>query len=100
MIDENQEGKIIIDRLIPGGPAWKSGELNKNDELLQLQWEGRDPVDLSLMTAEEADDVMNQYNHGNIVVKIKKPNGTVRSVMLSKEKIETDQDIVKGYVLN
>jgi len=98
-IDETGEGKIVIDRLIPGGPAWKSGELNKNDELLQLQWDGREPVDVSLMTAEETDGIMNQYNHGNITVKIKKPNGTVRSVMLAKEKIETEGDIVKGYVL-
>jgi carboxyl-terminal processing protease len=99
-IDETGEGKIVIDRLTPGGPAWKSGELNKNDELLQLQWEGREPVDVSLMTAEETGGIMNQYNHGNMTIKIKKPNGTIRSVMLAKEKIETEDDIVKGYVLN
>jgi carboxyl-terminal processing protease len=99
IIDEN-EGKIVVEQLIPGGPAWKSGEINKNDELLQLQWEGRDPVDISLMTAEETDKILDEYNHGNITVKIKKPNGTIRSVKLAKEKIETEEDIVKGYILN
>jgi carboxyl-terminal processing protease len=98
-IDET-EGKIVVKQLIPGGPAWKSGEINKDDEVLQLQWDGGDPVDVSLMTAEEADGVMDEYNHGNITIKLKKPNGTIRSVKLAKEKIETEQDIVKGYILN
>lgn len=99
-VDESAEGKVVIDQLIPGGPAWKSGELNKSDELLQLQWEGSEPVDVSLLTADEAEGVLNQYNHGNITVKIRKGNGTTRTVRLQKEKIETEDAVVKGYVLS
>ena len=29
--DENNKGQVVIDQLIPGGPAWKSGELHKGD---------------------------------------------------------------------
>ena len=98
-VDGNSEGKVVINQLVPGGPAWKSGELNRSDEVLQLQWEGRDPVDVSLLTADETEAVLNQYNHGNITVKIRKSNGTSRTVTLQKEKIETEEGVVKGYLL-
>ena len=32
--EENDKGEIVIAHLTPGGPAWKSGELHKGDELL------------------------------------------------------------------
>jgi carboxyl-terminal processing protease len=98
-VDGTSEGKVVINQLIPGGPAWKTGELNRTDEVLQLQWEGRDPIDVSLLTAEETEAVLNQYNHGNITIKIRKSNGTCRTVTLQKEKIETEEGVVKGYVL-
>jgi len=98
-IDENSEGKVVVDELLPGGPAWKSGEVNKNDELLQVQWEGREPVDVSTLSPEEVEELFEQYNHGSITLKIRKSNGIVRSVVLNKEKVEMEEDIVKGYVL-
>jgi carboxyl-terminal processing protease len=98
-IGEDDRGNVIIDQVIPGGPAWKSGELNKNDLLLQLQWEGRQPADITMMTIEEAEEILHQYNHGNITVKIKKGNGTTRTMTLRKEKVEMEDDVVKGYVL-
>ncbi|MDP4264117.1 MAG: carboxy terminal-processing peptidase [Bacteroidota bacterium] len=99
-IDEDKEGKIFISQLIPGGPAWKSGEIHKNDELLQLQWKGTPPVDVTTITAEEADELLQKANHDDLSIKIKKQNGTVRTISLRKEKIETEQDVVKGYLLD
>lgn len=98
-IDETNEGKIIIDDLIPGGPAWKSGEINKNDELLQLQWDNKQPVDISILTADEVDKILEEPNTGNITIKVRKTNGVTRTVVLHKEKIEKEEDIVRGYIL-
>lgn len=98
-IDETREGKIVIAHLVPGGPAWKSGELHANDELLQLQWEGRQVVDISNSSYEEVDDVLNESNEGTMLIKVRKSNGAVRTVKLQKEKIETEENVVKGYLL-
>ncbi len=98
-IDENKEGKIFIDLLIPGGPAWKTGEIHKNDELLQVQWKGEPPVDISAVTIEEVDELFEKPNHDELNITIKKQNGTVRTVALYKEKIETEESVVKGYLL-
>lgn len=99
-IDETKEGRVVVAGLIPGGPAWKTGEMHVNDELLQLQWEGKQVVDVSAITSEEVDDMLNESNHGTISLKMKKANGMVYSITLQKEKIETQDDVVKGYILS
>jgi carboxyl-terminal processing protease len=99
-IDETREGKIVVAGLIPGGPAWRTGEMHVDDELLQLQWEGRQPVDISAISFKEADELLNESNHGIITLKMKRTNGAVYSIALQKEKIETQENVVKGYVLS
>ena len=96
---ENENGKVIIDRLTPGGPAWKSGDLNKGDILLTMVWEGKEVVDMTAATLEEAYDEMEKPIDGRLILKIQKADGTTRMVMLRKEKLENEENIVKGFVL-
>jgi carboxyl-terminal processing protease len=99
-IDETKEGKVVVAGLIPGGPAWRTGEMHVDDELLQLQWEGKQAVDVSALSFDEADDLLNASNEGTITLRMKKTNGAVYSISLQKEKIETGENVVKGYVLS
>jgi carboxyl-terminal processing protease len=99
-IDETKEGRIVVAGLIPGGPAWRTGEMHVDDELLQLQWEGKQPVDVSAISFDEADELLNESNHGTITLKMKKTNGVVYSIALQKEKIQTEENVVKGYLLS
>lgn len=98
-ISETKEGKIKIDMLIPGGPAWKTGDIHKEDEILQLQWKGKEPVDVSTISIDDVDEMLAKSNHDELLVKLKKPDGTIRTIALRKEKIETEEDIVKGFLL-
>ncbi len=97
--DKNNKGQLIIDQLIPGGPAWKSGELHKGDELLSLQWEGKEAVDLGGATLEDVYAVLNQSMHDRLVFKFRKADGTTTTVMMRKEKIENEENIVKSFIL-
>ena len=97
--DEDEKGKIIIDHLTPGGPAWKSGELNKGDELLQMNWEGKEPEEIAGMSVEDIYEILDKPAKGRLVIKVKKPNGAVKSVTLRKEKISNEENIVKSCVL-
>jgi carboxyl-terminal processing protease len=97
--DENEKGKIIIDRLVPGGPAWKTGELNKGDELLQLYWENKEPGDISSMSTEEIYEMIEQPSQERLVVKVKKADNTIKTVTLRKEKINNEENVVRSFVL-
>jgi carboxyl-terminal processing protease len=96
---ENKNGRIIIERLTPGGPAWKTGELHKGDELLSLQWEGKTEVDMTNSGAADAYEKINESVHDRLVFKFRKPDGTNKIVLLRKEKINNEENIVKGFVL-
>lgn len=98
-LDENEKGEIVIDKLVPGGPAWKSGDLNEGDELLSLQWEGREAIEMAGLGLEEAYEILDQSMNDRLILKFRKKDGSSRIVLLRKEKIENEENIVKGFVL-
>lgn len=98
-LGENEKGDIIIDQLTPGGPAWKSGDINEGDQLLSLLWEGKEVIEMDGLTIEDAYEILDQSMNGRLVFKLRKADGTIKTVLLRKEKIENEENIVKGFVL-
>ncbi len=98
-LDENEKGEIVIDKLAPGGPAWKSGDLNEGDALLSLQWEGKEAIEIAGLSLDDAYEILDQSMNDRLVLKCRKKDGSTRIVFLRKEKIENEENIVKGFVL-
>lgn len=99
-LGENEKGEPAIIHLYPGGPAWKTGELNQDDVLLQMKWEGKEPIDLVGAEAAEVSSLLDASNNELLYLTIKKTNGQVKTVQLRKEKMEGgDEDIVKSFLL-
>lgn len=98
-LDENERGQIIITDLTPGGPAWKSGEINEGDELISLQWEGKEAIELTGLSLEDVYEILEESSEDRLVIKSRKQDGTVSFVFLRKEAIENDDNVVKGFVL-
>lgn len=99
VFNENESGKIVVDKLAPGGPAWKSGEINKGDELVSLHWEGKELQDMTGASLEEVYEVLDQSLHDRLLFRFKKVDGTTSMTFLRKEKSENEKNIVKGFVL-
>ncbi len=99
VFNENESGKIVVDKLAPGGPAWKSGEINKGDELVSLHWEGKEVQDMTGASLEEVYEVLDQSLHNRLLFRFKKADGTISMTFLRKEKSENEENIVKGFVL-
>ncbi|MGQ0738716.1 MAG: carboxy terminal-processing peptidase [Bacteroidota bacterium] len=98
-LDENDKGQIIVDQLAPGGPAWKSGDLNKGDVLLSILWEGKEWTDMTGATLEEAYDELDKSSTDKVMLKIQKTDGSIKQVIMRREKIENGENIVKGFLL-
>jgi carboxyl-terminal processing protease len=98
-LDENESGDVVIARLVPGGPAWKTNELHKGDVLLEIQWSGNTAVDLSGADLSDVTDLLRLSNSGKLDLKVRKTSGLVQRVSLVKEKIREDENIVKSFVL-
>jgi len=96
----DKNGGVVIDKLEPGSPAFKSGKLNKGDKFISLQWEGSDPVDISDITIHDFAGLISESNHKKVLFTIKKTNGTEVKVSLEKEQVASDDDNrVKSFIL-
>lgn len=99
LFEENEKGEVVIKQLTPGGPAWKSGELNKGDILLSLLWEGKEAQDMTGASVEEVVEVLDQSNHDKLLFRLRKTDGTISNAILRKEKLDNDENIVRSFVL-
>lgn len=100
-IKASPSGGLVIDNLEPGSPAYKSGKLNMGDKFLQVQWEGKDAVDVSNATRQELSELLDASNHSKITISVKKADGTVAQVPLVKEQASDDDEDnkVKSFLL-
>ena len=101
-IKEDKDKGVLIDELLPGSPAYKSGQLNTGDKIETLEWSGSQPVDVSDATPAEVQQILDASNHEKLIMEIKKADGSARQVTLVKEKMETQEDDdsrVRSFVL-
>lgn len=98
-LTENDKGEIVINQLMPGGPAWKSGEMHTGDVLQMLRWQGGDAIELWGADVGEVNDILDENNHLSMEFTLGRPDGTSKTVALRKEKVESEESVVKSFVL-
>ncbi|MBL0743127.1 carboxy terminal-processing peptidase [Chryseolinea lacunae] len=98
-LKENELGEVVIDKLTPGGPAWKSGVVYVGDVVQRLRWEGREWMDLFGLDLEEAGNIMEESNQLALDFELRNVSGQQKTVRLRKEKISDEDNIVKSFVM-
>ena len=99
-IEENDNEEVSISHLLPGSPAWRSGQLNKGDVIISMRWAGQDPMDMLGADADDVSRMLDDQNHKDLELGVRKTDGTVKKVWLERQKIEVEDDFVKSYVLD
>jgi carboxyl-terminal processing protease len=98
---EDNDGSVSVSKLLPGSPAFKSGQINKGDKIKSVQWESQSPIDLSNAGLKELYAAMDVSNHSKATFRIIKPDGSERYVVLYKAESEQEDDDnkVKSFIL-
>jgi len=98
---EEDDGSVKIENIMPGSPAFKSGQMNKGDKIISIQWENKAPIDVSSGGLKQLYEVLDMSNHDRATFKLQKPDGTQRIVILMKQKMDYDDDAnkVKSFLL-
>jgi carboxyl-terminal processing protease len=99
-IDESDDGDVTIAALTPGGPAWKSGELQVSDVIVSMQPEQGDVIDLQGMSNDEVDELLDNVNEKKVEFVIRKTDGVLKKVTLKKERVTAEENFVRSFVLN
>jgi carboxyl-terminal processing protease len=98
-VRENDNGDLEIDRLAPGSPAWKCGDLNKGDVLVKLAWEGKEPIDLAGADPAELSELLGSANNLRMDLTVRKANGIEKTASLTKEKMKNEENSIQSVVL-
>ncbi len=100
-LDEDENGHAIISDLTPGSPAYKSGQLNKDDKIQSIQWEGKENVNVADKDVAIISDMLNANNTSKVAITVKKADGTTRQVTLQKQQVDNGEDDgkVKSFIL-
>src|SRR5262249_32283916 len=95
------DGNVEIDNLKPGSGAFQSGQLNKGDKIQSIQYENREPIDVSNAELKDVQQMLGNPGASKVQLIVKKADGTTRQVTLRKEKLDVDDDDnkVKSFIL-
>jgi len=99
-VEENDKGDLVINFLQPGGSAWRSGQLHKGDVLVKLKVDGVEKNVSDIDDEDELDKMLGGNSQSDIEVTIKTAAGELKTAKLSKEKIDSEEAVVKSYVLH
>jgi carboxyl-terminal processing protease len=86
-----KSGKITIDKVIPGSPAWKSGELKEGDVFLKVAQGKGEPVDIEGMRLDKAVQLIRGKKGTEVRLTVKSGTSTkvvslIRDVIQLQEK--------------
>jgi len=99
VLEEDLKGNIFIKSLVPGSPAWKSGEIFTGDIIEGLAWHGKPKIDAALLSLDDIESIVRESNHEVLDLYLRTPGGDVKQVMLKKALQSSEDDIVKSSIL-
>ncbi|MFZ4056839.1 MAG: carboxy terminal-processing peptidase [Ferruginibacter sp.] len=97
---KEEESKIKISSLVTGGPAWKSGELGINDEIVKIAQGTGEPVDVTGYAVTDAVKLIRGADKGSEVrLTVRKPDGSLKVIILKRDEIKLDDTFAKSAII-
>ncbi|WP_304037997.1 carboxy terminal-processing peptidase [Mesonia mobilis] len=95
---KNNDGEIEIAQIVPGSSAFKNNKLEEGDILKKL-FSKNDELVVSCVSNREVVNFMNNEDHQETTFKVKKKNGPITNVKLTKTVIKVEENSTRGYLL-
>lgn len=95
----NEIGDIEVYNIAPGSPAWNSQEINTGDLITQAEVDGQRIEDFSCMSMSEVRDIVELGDHTSATFTIRKQNGEVVTLDLTKARIQVEDNTIESFIL-
>ncbi|TNE60716.1 MAG: tail-specific protease [Bacteroidetes bacterium] len=92
--------KTTVTEIVPGGPAWKQGDLKSKDVIVKVAQGDDEPVDVM---GWEIDDVVSKIRgpKGTIVkLTVQKPEGSTKVISIVRDIVITEEAMAKSLILS
>ena len=95
---KNDDGDIIIVHITPGSAAFNNGNLEVNDIIKSLRADSQ-TLETYCVSNNDVLAFTSNQDHNTITFKIKKQNGSLQDIELTKTKTKTEDNTVSGYLI-
>lgn len=90
---------IKIASVVPGGAAWKSGEVVVNDVIIKVAQGKEEPVDVAGFDTQDAVKLIRGNKGTEVRLTLKKQDGSTKVVAMIREKVVQDEGYAKSAVV-
>jgi carboxyl-terminal processing protease len=90
---------IKVERIVPGSASWKTKEIEAEDIILKVGQGKEEPIDVVDMSLRDAVKLIRGKKGTEVRLTIKKPNGLLKVVPITRDVVEIEESYVKGTVL-
>lgn len=98
-VSKNEKQEIIVEEIVPGGPAYKAQRIDKGDRILKLAANDIEYT-VSCSSMDAINDIVNSDSFKTVELTLRKNDGTVYSVNLEKKIMRADDNSVYSFVIN
>ena len=91
---------IEIVEIVPGGAAWRQGELDPGDLILSVTADGKEPVDLMNMRIEEAVKMIRGPKGTVVTLRVRKPTGLEETVAITRDLVVVEETYARAAVIS
>lgn len=97
-VSQNDKEEIIIEEVVPGGPAYLSKKIDKGDKIIKLAVDGTEYL-VSCAAMQTISNIVSSDTYKFVDLTLRKQDGTLYTVTLEKKIMKADDHSVYSYVL-
>lgn len=95
----NEKEEIVIDEIVPGGPAAKSEKFEKGDIIIKVSNKKGEEYSVSCAALEKIGELIFSDSNLEIEVTIQKKNGNIIPVFLKKQVMKATSNAVYSFIV-
>lgn len=95
---KNKDGDIVIAHVIPGSPASLNGNFEDNDIIKSLT-SGKQVLETYCVSNDDITAFISDEKNSTVIFKLKKQNGNIQDIELTKSVLKVEENTTTGYVL-
>ncbi|WP_396168773.1 carboxy terminal-processing peptidase [Flavobacterium sp.] len=95
----NEKEEIVIDEIVPGGPAARSKKFDKEDIILKVANKNGDSYLVSCSSLEKIGELIFSESNEEIELTIQKKNGNILDVILKKQVMKATANAVTSFIV-
>jgi carboxyl-terminal processing protease len=97
---KDKNGEITVDNVIPGSPAWKSGEIKEGDVFLKVGQGNAEPVNIVGMPLDKAVQLIRGKKGTEVKLTVKTSGGLTKVVSIIRDVIHIESTYAHAAIIN